>query len=295
MSFVRPDIIEGNGGRFTIKGWEFARIFTVEDLTSVGHAMMVEAVVALNIPIGTSHPTVPQALAIEFNPESIPSTGNAARVTVLYREFSQDYRTEIGNRKLMVPRTEYEFNPGTKIPMTTYYKYPADYELNTKLRNITIGAGVKVEVQEYFSTIIITRTEFTTIQADTLAGHAVGIKLTGEILTDRSINYNGKLNKANWNLRPNDPAEVWQCEITASSAEDGLAYRVRYAFAADPENLWRFPATFKDPYTGEPVEVVDRPSDKPTPLPDDWAANDLMTQNNFDLFKIQDFTLLELF
>jgi hypothetical protein len=256
--------------------------------------MTVEAVTALNIPIGTPHPTVPFAKALELIPESIPTNANAMKVSILYREFSQDYRTEIGSRKLMVPRTEYEHVIGTKIPMKVYYKYPDDYVLDTTLRGVTIGLGVEVEVQEYFPTIVITRTEFTTIDADALSGHAVGIKLTGEILTDRGLKYNGKLNEAGWNLRPADPSDVWRCEITASSAEDGLAYRVRYAFSSDPENLWKFSATFKDPNTGEPVEVIDRPSDQPTPLPPDWDASDLMTQNKFSQFGLQDFTLLEL-
>jgi hypothetical protein len=186
MSFVLPDIIEGNGGRFTVKGWEFSRIFTVEGLTSAGHAMMVEATLALNIPIGTPHPTIPTAFAVEFNPESIPETGNAARVTVLYREFSQDIRVDIGSRKLSTETTQYiDANSTDTIRdklMKLWYTYPDDYDIAEGFAGTTQEQGVKVDVQDYFSTFIITRTEFTSISADALSGWPVGVKLTGEML-----------------------------------------------------------------------------------------------------------------
>ena len=292
MSFVLIDIIEGNGGRLTVKGWEFSRIATVSNLTSAGHAMMVEATVALNIPIGTPHPTVPAARAIEFLPESISGVGDAARVTVLYREFSQDIRVDIGSRKLATPTTQYiDANSTDTIRdklMKLWYTYPDDYDIVEGFAGTTKEQGVKANVQDYFSTFIITRTEFTSIPADALSGHAIGITLTGEMLTDRSDKFNGFVNKSGWDLRPNDPANKWRLEMSATSAEEGLAFRVTYAFSSDP-NKWRLKETFKDPNTGEPVPD---PVGEETNDPVETAEN---SRKWFDMFPAQDFDLLELF
>jgi hypothetical protein len=296
MAIVKPDIIDGNSGRFTIKGWEFSRVFIVSELTSRGDQMLVEAVTASGMPIyGEPHPQIPTAFAIEFNPESIPSNGNAVQVTVQYREFGQDYTIELGTRKLMVPTTDYFWTVNNIVkPMQLYYNYPADYKANEKLQGITEGQGVEIEVQQFFSTIVITRTEFMSILADALSGHPVGVKLTGEMLTDRGNIYNGSTNKAGWNLRPNDDADSWRCEMTAASAENGLAYRVRYAFSFDPKH-WEAPATFKDPYTGEPVPDSDKVVlPRPVLLPIDYPLDGLAARRNFRVFKQQDFSSLEL-
>lgn len=291
MSFVLPDIIEGNAGRFTIRGWEFTRIFTVQDLTSAGHAMLVEATVALNIPIGTPHPTVPAARAIEFDPQSIPDVGNAATVAVLYREFSQDIRVDIGSRKLSTPTTQYiDANSLDTVRdklMKLWYTYPADYTVKPEAAGTTEEQGVNTNVQDYFSTFTITRTEFESISADALSGHPVGVTLTGEMLTDRGDKYNGFVNLPNWDLRPNDPGTKWRCEMSATSAEEGLAFRVIYTFSSDP-NKWRFKATFKDPNTGEPVPD---PIGEETDDPIETAEN---SRKWFDMFPVQDFNLLEL-
>jgi len=294
MASVKWDTIESNSGRFTIKGWEISRGATVSGLTTAGYAMVTEAVNALGIAIGTPHPEVPKALAIEFIPESIPQTANAMRVVVMYREFAQDYIIELGSRKLMRPRTDYFPEAGKDpVPMKLYYTYLDDYSLNEKMQGLTESQGVEAEVQEYYPTIVITRTEFSSILADALSGYAVGIKLTGQMLTDRGIQYNGRVNAAGWNLRPGDGGDFWRCEITSVSAEDGLAYRVRYAFSYDPDK-WEFPATFKDPFSGEPVADPDRVVDRPTPLPENWPTDDLAARNNFSVLKQQDFSLLEL-
>lgn len=289
MSFVRPDIIEGNGGRFTIKGWEFTRIFTVEGLTSAGSSMMVEATVALNIPIGTPHPAIPTARAIEFNPESIPGTGNAARVTVLYREFSQDIRVDIGSRVVNKETTEFFTDPNNrnsaKDDMVLVYTYPDDYDKAEGFAGIQVKDGLLLSKKEYPSTINITRTEFETISADGESGHPLGIKLTGAILTDRTKLYNGKTNKAGWDLRPFDPEHVWQCQISATSAEEGLAYRVTYAFSYDTDK-WQYVGTFKDPNTGEPV---------PDPEEGNNQSFNNFSRKRFDQYLAEDFNLLELF
>jgi hypothetical protein len=248
MSFVLPDIIEGNGGRFTIKGWEFSRIFTVQDLTSAGDAMMVEATLALNIPIGTAHPTIPTAFAIEFNPESISGVGNAARVTVLYREFSQDIRVDVGSRALDTQTSQYIVNIDDEDE-------DLDEMVLWNAASDPPSQGVLLNHKSYPPVFTITRTEFTTIEADAESGHPIGVKLTGEILTDRCVEYNGKLSNGDWDLRPNDKQSNWQCQMSGTSAEDGLAFRVAYVFTYAPS--WDYEATFKDPLTGEPVPNPD--------------------------------------
>jgi hypothetical protein len=216
---------------------------------------MVEATLALNIPIGTPHPTVPNALAIAFNPESISGVGNAARVTVSYREFSQDYRVDISSRALDVETTQFITNidedPVTLDKMVLWYEYPDDYDKVVGFAGKRVKDGVLLSFKQYHPTITITRTEVETIQADAESGHAIGVKLTGEILTDRMIRYNGTIDDGEWDLRPNDGPGHWQCQISGASAEDGLAFRVSYIFSH--ADTWSYEATFKDPNTGEPV------------------------------------------
>ena len=298
MPVVKPDIIQGNSGRRTVKGWEFSRVFTVSQLVGNGDAMLVEAVNATGIPLyGEAHPEIPTAFAIEHDPESISSTGNAVRVIVTYREFAQDYMIELGSRKLNVPITSYlPTATGPRTHMVLGYTYPSDYALNTALQGTTQYDGVEVEAQIFYPTISITRTEYTSISADALSGHAKGAKLTGEMLTDRGLKYNGRTNWKGWNLRPTDDAELWRCEITAASAENGLAYRVRYFFSFDILK-WKFSATFKDPLTGEPVADVYGiipAAHRPSPLPYGWPADNRMTQREFRIFGTQNFSLLEL-
>jgi hypothetical protein len=177
--------------------------------------------------------------------------------------------------------------------MLLYYKFPDDYELDDNIQGKTKAIGVKAKVQTYYPTLTITRTEFVSIGADTLSGYGTGLKLTGQMLIDRGKLYNGRLNQGHWDLRYDDPMASWRCEITSQSAEEGLAYRVRYSFEYD-EDLWNFPATFKDPYTGEPVPDIDTPCDRPNTLPADWAGDDLMTSRIFPMFQLQNFSLLEL-
>lgn len=284
MPFIISDLIDGNRASVTSKGWEFTRIFTVGELTAPGYAMLVEAVDFSGIVIGEPHPEIPSAKAVSIDPESVTETGNAVRLTVQYREFGQDYRVEIGSRILTTETANYLTTPNTIggdiVPMTLDYTYPADYKTDPDKAGVLADTqGVRVDVQDYFPTIVITRTEYTTISADALSGWAVGVQLTGEILTDRGVNYNGKTNLSGWNLRPFDVEHIWRCEITATSAEDGLAYRVRYAFSYDP-NLWRFNATFVDPLTGHPVPDPDLVAD---------------SEKDFDMYEAQNFSLLELY
>lgn len=292
MALVTEDIIQGNAGRLTISGWEFSRQFTVSELTSAGYAMLVEAVSATNIPIGDPHPAIPLAKAIEFDPESIPTSGNQVRVTILYREFSQDYRTELGSRVLTTEQSEYllfpNASPGSDTAaMKLEYVYPDDYKLDPeKAGTRADDQGVTIDRQDYYPTIIITRTEFSTIEADTLSGWTIGVTLTGEILTDRMLKYNGRTNEAGWNIRPDDGEHLWRCELTAASAEEGLAYRVRYVFSYDPDK-WKNQATYIDPLSGQPVPD---PSDAVS-FPGGGVGKSIKT---FDQFYAQDFSLLGL-
>jgi hypothetical protein len=287
MAVVIEDIVQGNGARLTIRGWEFDRIFNVSQLTDVGSAKLVEAVEATNIPFGQPHPAINSAFAIEFIPESLESA-DAARVTIRYKEYSQDYLVEIGSRTLSKQTNKSFFDPnasdGNPTVMELTYKYPDDYELNDKVVGKEISQGVKVSVQNYFPTIVITRTEFETTAADVANGYPAGAKLTGQMLTDRAKVYNGKINKANWNIRPSDPEHVWRLEMSAASAEDGLAYRVRYAFAYDPDK-WSFLAVFNDPYSGEPVP------DPANPLPSNPEA---ASEADYPMYLAENFTLLGL-
>lgn len=291
MPFIVSDIIDGNAATLTTKGWEFTRIFTVAELTAPGYAMLVEAVDFLGLSIGDPHPEIPLAKAVQITPQSITESGNQARVTVQYREFSQDYRTELGSRVLTTETSTELGNPNDPnsafLPMELDYRYPNDYTLDaTKAGELSDSQGVVINIQNYYPTIVITRTEFTTTLADSLAGWPLGIKLTGEILTDRGLNYNGLTNLSGWNIRPFDPEHVWRCEITATSAEDGLAYRVRYAFSFDP-NKWEFEATYIDPISGQAIP-------DPGDVLDDSGSPQGASQFRYPQYFAQDFSLLGL-
>ena len=287
MAVSTEDITQGNNARLTIKGWEFDRVFIVSELTSFGSDKLVEAVQATNIPFGQSHPAIPAAFAIEFTPESLESA-DAAKVTVRYKEFAQDYTVEIGSRVLSKDTSESFNNPnidgGDPFTMKLTYKYPDDYDLKPDLQGIEVSQGVQVSVQNYFPTIVITRTEFTTRAADADNGHPIGVKLTGEILTDRAKAYNGTTNRSGWNIRPFDPEHVWRLEMTAVTAEDGLAYRVRYAFAYDPDE-WTYSAVYIDPYSGQPIPNPENP------LP---SNPDESSESVYPMYLAKDFTALEL-
>jgi len=287
MAVSKEDIIQGNNARLSVKGWEFDRVFTVSELTAQGSAKLVEAVQATNIPYGQSHPAIATAYALEFVPESLESA-DAARVTIRYREYAQDYVTEIGSRVLSKETTEAFFDPnaadGDPDVMKLTYLYPDDYALKPELQGVEVSQGVNVSVQNYFPTIVITRTEFTTISADIVNGYPAGASLTGQMLTDRAKDYNGTINKPGWNIRPFDSEHVWRLEMSAVSAEDGLAYRVRYAFAYDPDK-WSYLGVYVDPYTGEPIPNPENP------LPSNPQEG---SKGRYPMYLAKDFTLLDL-
>ncbi len=282
MPTVHADIIAGNSGDLTIRGWEFSRVFKVADLVGAGYEMLVEAVDATGIPFGASHPTIPDAFAVRFTPESIESVGNAVTVIITYRQFNEDYRVNLGNRAINFETTNYVSNTdtGELSEMVLTYIYPDDYPHDTSKQGLTDTQGVRVSIKTLDPTIVISRTEWVSILADGLSGWGVGVKLTGEMLTDRSLLYSQSLNKSGWNLRPNDDAKRWQCRIDAVSAEDGLAWRVTYTFEYD-ELHWQVAEKFQDPHTNQPVPDATDPSQSGAAV-------------LFDQFLEQDFTLLEL-
>ena len=275
---VIEDIIATSGARLTIKGWEFDAVFIVSGLEEItGAEKYVAAVTATGVIFGSSHPTISTALAVEFTPEPIESS-NDIRVTILYREFSQDIVVDIGSRTLNNETSGWLNDPDAlggdpRASMVLLYTYPGDYLLKPGLAGEAVEQSVRLAVKQDYPTFVITRTEWLTIAADGLPIRS----LTGETLTDRQVAYNNKTNKTGWLLRPDDDAHSWKVNITAASAEDGLAYRVRYAFTFDA-NLWRFEATFIDPYSGQPV---------PDPIDD-------VGQIQYDQYLAANFNLLEL-
>lgn len=288
MSYVIPDIQKGSGAKLTNKGWEFERVFNVSELSAVGHARAIEAVQATNVPYGAPHPAWPSAYAVDFTPVQIDSN-DAMNVIIRYKEYSEDYLVEVGSRVVSKDTTQFFIDPddrdSLKNEMVLVYTYPDDYNKAEGFAGEQVKDGLLLQRKEYPPNIIITRTEYGTIWCDVESGWPIGVKLTGEIITDRVQLYNGKTNKSGWDLRPNDPEHVWQCQISASSAEDGLAYRVRYEFSYDPDK-WQYTGTFKDPNTGEPV---------PDPEEGDNASFYNYSRKKFDMYLAEDFNLLSLY
>ena len=290
---VISDIIEGNTGKRTIRGWEFNRVFKVTELTASGDAMLVEATDATGVIFGDSHPTIASAYAVEFTPMSITNTGNAATVTILYREFSQNYEVDIASRNVVrptykafpAPNEGIDSLTANTIEMKLDYTYPDDYKIES-LQGTSESQTAELNVSQELDTLIITRTEFTTLPADAVAGWPLGTRLTGEILTDRSRYFNNRVNKAGWLVRPGDAEFTWKLRMSAKTAEDGLAFRVRYEFSYD-DRKWTYPATFIDPQTGQ---AVSSPIFYDPPIvTEDYASRD------YYQFIAADFDRLELY
>jgi hypothetical protein len=125
--------------------------------------------------------------------------------------------------------------------------------------------GVTLMVAETKTDFIYSRTEWLTNSADALNGYAVGIQLTGNILSDRAKLFNDKLSLNNWALKPGQQF-LWQCGISAESSGNGFDWRVNYRFSYDPFG-WAYRATFIDGITNQPVSdgsTAPSPDHKPS-------------------------------
>jgi hypothetical protein len=80
---VKIDIIDGNSGSFTRRGWELTRIAIVDGLTGNPWEMIPEAVLTVTatygIQIGSPHPFITTAFVDEIIPGSISTAGNQVR------------------------------------------------------------------------------------------------------------------------------------------------------------------------------------------------------------------------
>jgi len=277
MPVIHPDIIEGNVGRLGINGWEFDRIFTVSELETAGWNMLVEATLASGMPVmNDPHPSIINAYVVDFATESL--SGNTVKVTVIYRQFTENYLVSIGSNIVTREVTDYltDQTTGTTAPMKLEYTYPAGHILEGKTDN----QGAMAAVRFHFPQFTVSRTEWLTRAADALSGHAIGIQLTGNILSDRGDIYNNSLNKANWFVKSGDPEGSWQCVINANSLGNGFDWRVNYTFTKDTL-LWNFIPTYKDPTNNEPV-----------PDPVETVAPTLGSKTAFPQYRVEDFNLL---
>lgn len=278
MPVVYPDIIEGNSGNLGFNGWEFTRVFKVDGLVSAGWAMLIEATLASGVPrMNDSHPSIIDAYVVELTPESIPESGKAVTVIITYRQFTQNRLIKVGSRLVTKETTEYMDNQdtGTVADMNLDYVYPTGHILAGK----TDTQGVNLAIQLPFPSFTISRTEWLTIPADSLSGYALGIQLTGRILTDRGKIFNSALNKANWQLFPGDAEGTWQVFIDATSSGNGFDWRVNYHFAYDKDK-WKYHAVYQDPTDSQPV-------------PDPTFATP-HSKDDFAQYRFRDFDLLVL-
>ena len=232
------------------------------------------------------HPEIIDAYVINVTPESIHNVGNAMRLIYTYRQLIPNIQTTIGVRTIMLPTTEFYVNPDvtdTLKPMKLTYKYPADYTPDPDKAGEEEQQGVDLEVSLDLPTFTITRTEWLTNLADAESGYGIGKQLTGEILTDRGLKFNNRLNKANWDLRPIAIAGRWKLKMTAESTENTFDWRVTYNFTHD-EGLWKYPATYQDPQLDQPI---------PDPVE---QTNTLLDGNffKFDQYRRADFNKLGL-
>jgi hypothetical protein len=199
---------------------------------------------------------------------------------------------EIGSRVVNKDTTEFFTDPNSRVSskdnMVLVYTYPDDYDKAEGFAGTQQKDGLLLSKKEYPGLIVISRTEFTSIAADAESGHAVGVKLTGEMLKDRVKLFNGKTNKSGWTISPGDPEHVWQCNLFAVSAEEGLAFRVTYSFSYDSDK-WQYTGTFKDPNTGEPIPNPEEGEEE-----DSNASFNNFSRKRFDQYLAEDFDLLEL-
>jgi hypothetical protein len=256
MITIAEDTIEGNNATLDFNGWGFSRSFIVGGLTGPGYAMAIEAY-NQNVPkMNDSHPSIADAYVVNVTPESVANVGNAMRLVYSYRQLIPNYQTTIGVHSTNVRTQSYYTNPGvnsTRAIMKLTYPYPADYLPDPAKAGTEESQGVDLDVSMDLPDFTVTRTEWTTIAADALSGHAVGIQLTGKILTDRGLIYNNSLNKANWNLRPGASAGRWKLKMTAESTENTFDWRVSYQCTSEFTDAWKYDAVYDDPQLGQPV------------------------------------------
>ena len=284
---VINDIVEGNTGKLTLRGWEFDRIFFVSKLVTDGFNMTIEAIETVGIQLGDSHPSIPTAYVFDITSESITTSGNQMKITYFYRQFevNLEYDIDPGLENEIV--TDFfldNTDGGVTTEMVLQYTYPTDYKHEPKVAGLEDSQGVSADIFQSKPKFTISRNERFTILADNVSGYPRGIPLKGSILVDRNIQFTNKVNYSGWFLRPNDEAGTWIClGIRAVSIENGLSWRVSYTFAFDFSG-WSTKATFKDPTSGDPV---------PDPT---FNPNPILTgsQKNFDQYLLRNFTLLEL-
>ena len=288
MATVKSDILTTNTASLGFNGWEFKRGFDVSGLVGPGYAMGIEAYNDPGVPkMDDAHPSIPDAYVVDVSPEPIGSVGDAQRLIYTYRQFTENYQVSVGYRMANFETTGYIDNvdagviSGNVSAMTLEYDYPADH--SEKANEPGDKQGVTLGVQRPLPTITISRTEWLTNAADVANGYALGIQLTGQILTNRGLIYNGALNKAGWNLRPSAYAGRWRCLMEATSAENGFDWRVTYRFESDNRD-WKYRATYKDITTNEAV-----------PDPTNVAPTATGSQKDFDQYLHEDFSKLGLY
>jgi len=238
---VTLDIVNGNTGKVTIHGWQdIDRIATVSGLTSVGHAMLDEAVLTAGVPrIGDVHPTVTVAYCYELIPVAV--SNDTVRITIRYEQndflvsglpgaLTPQFNTVDVGATLSQVETSFDRH-GNRISVS--YTYPADYTEDPSKQEVTETTSKTVQRLFPDHQISVRKQEFVNPAA-------------------KALDYVGSVNDGPWSLAPSSVAGQWLCTgITGSSNDGRVTWTVLYTFQYRPDT-WSHLVQYIDPRTGEP-------------------------------------------
>ena len=253
MATVTWDTIANNRAVLSEDGWQFYRAAFVEGLSGEVTDRLVEAVAALEVVIGMSHPSIPYLYLRSIEPESIGT--DKARVQLVYSQVNpREYPSEgevviqIGST-LTQDETTYD-HTGEALPVVEY-TYPDNREQYRELAAETVTQQAKVSKLYPQHTLSI----------QTRLGYSPGPYAAAFV---------GVINSGFWK---DGAAYTWLCtNIQGISRDGGQTYDCTFEFQYDP-NTWVKEYVFVDSITGNPVAPEgDAVCDCAIYLPADFGA-----------------------
>ncbi len=243
---VKLDLIQGNRGRKSDKGWEhLTRMAFVEGLSSGnGYERIHEAVLALysihGITIGTVHPAEPTAFVRYITPETISPTQIVLKIT----DKGYAFQTPVINigGTVQQEQTNQDWD-GNDIELE--YTYPQNYPEQDRAGS-TEKTGASISVLSPRTSIHVKRQELFDLDGTT--------PITYKIILARSKLFQGTVNHGVWNVDPDAAVETWICtQLAGVSIDGGFSFTVSYSFIHNAKG-WRSHVVFIDPNTGKPAK-----------------------------------------
>lgn len=279
MATAKVDTINGTGATLTSEGWVITQKVTCSGLVADDSPVSVPGLVSAAYAVLLSN-NLYIGKFLEFNDGGWPIVLDQMDFSTLTQDHQEVYLTW-RSRRFSGIRANFTSAMSTEQTNKDYagniiklqYTYPADHDLFGKPGET--GVMVNKIVPEI--TVDISRTEW-----GPTYGFAAGYDISRKLL-QRKLDYEGKINNANWSVLPGvqwsqtgsnhytlSPATpmpanntgCWLCMGINSQTNDcGVTYDVTYTFAYRkpiPDAVlqiggWEAEVVFVDPTTGKPV------------------------------------------